>query len=76
METSSENLEIKMIYEFIAASTSSKKVLIKTLHRSIELGMCSHVRQITYLSTFQTVFTMDGGISDRGKLRLKINRIS
>lgn len=45
METSSENLGIKMIYEFIAVSTQSKK-LIKRLHGLIELGICSHIDQL------------------------------
>lgn len=73
METSSENLEIKVIYEFIAVSTQSKK------HSDQSTTQINWIRHLFSHKTndlfphFQTVFTVDCGILDRGKLRLKIN---
>lgn len=52
MEVSSDNLGIKMIYEFIAVSTQSKK-FIKTLHGLIELGIHSHIEQLRLSPLFK-----------------------
>lgn len=76
METSSENLKIKVIYEFIAMSTQSKK------HPDQSTTQINWIRHLFSYKTddlflhFQTVFTVDCGISDRGKFRLKINSTS
>lgn len=53
METSNENLGIKMIYEFVVMSTQSKNFLIKILHRSVKLGLCSHIDKLPISPLFK-----------------------